>query len=845
MKLSPQTFPIDGQLDEIISVLKKEDCLLLKAETGAGKTTRLPPYLVDQKCGRVLVLEPRRLAAKLSAQRCADTLKTKIGEQVGHHIRFDKKTSDQTELVFITEGLFLSYLKEDPKLSTFDFIILDEFHERSIHTDMALTLIRRLQKSTRPDLKLIIMSATLDTQKLEDYLEVAVVMNISGRTFPLEIEYHEKLRAAEAIQEMASDSRCPQNILVFLPGVGQIKALSAELKSNLPAGYQVNELYSALPKKETELVFTGDQKKIILATNIAETSLTIPRITGVIDLGIEKRASFAPWSGMPLLLPEKISKASAIQRAGRAGRIQEGIVYRLYSEIDYGGRMPFTPPEVKRVELSHYLLDLFELEISLESIHWFEDLEEKNLEKSLSLLELLGAIKEGVLSEKGRFMAQIPLHPRLAAMLWQQEISTDLLLAIAILSEGMVLSNHAEFSSEDHEVCDLALQCNLLKAHYLRSKDLSDYHHSLLDKKKAARVKELYQNLCKRFKLSHEFNDKRTQADRLTLPLLQGFPDRVAIKNIKKLKKGPPRANYNFCMGRGGMLSRKSALGAELPEFIIVLDALENPKANAAKGTLIHAAAGIPKKVIDSLETYDFLSMLLSQEKKSSFNEKKGTLKIETQKKYGNLVVKSEVQEHLSPKGELLSPIMKENWPWPFDHDDELKLYHQKVSFIEKYKDDHPFASFEEEMFDLFIESIVNEETTYPELKEIGLAKLIEGQLAPQELYLLEQWTPNTIKLSNAKEFAISYDEDRPYLMARIQDLYGVNEHPAILDGELPLQIKLLSPANRVAQIISDLPSFWQGSWSQVRQDLKARYPKHHWPEDPANSRPIRLKKDL
>lgn len=308
----------------------------------------------------------------------------------------------------------------------------------------------------------------------------------------------------DAIREMATDPRCPQNILVFLPGVGQIKSISQELKSNCPKGYIITELYSSLPKNQQDRVFEGEEAKIILSTNIAETSLTIPRVTGVIDLGLEKRASFAPWSGMPLLLLEKISKASATQRAGRAGRVQEGIVY---SEIDHGGRIPFTPPEVKRVELSHYLLDLFQLNISLDSVNWFESLEEKNLEKSLALLELLAAIKDGKLTEKGTFMAKIPLHPRLAAMLWKQDITHDLLLAVAILSEGMVLNSKSEFNSEDHEICDLSLQSDLIKAYFLNLKGLSDYDLYYLDKKKASRVKELYQNLCKRFKLPIDFSD--------------------------------------------------------------------------------------------------------------------------------------------------------------------------------------------------------------------------------------------------------------------------------------------------------------------------------------------------
>ncbi len=850
MKLQPENYPIDAILIEIKSKLENSHCLLLKAETGAGKTTRLPPFLVAQKLGKVLVLEPRRLAAKLSAKRCAQTLDSPLGQRVGHHIRFDKKKSLETELLFITEGLFLSYLKEDPNLSEFDIIILDEFHERSIHTDIALALIRNLQKTTRPDLKLIVMSATLDTEKLEEYLENPVIINASGRTYPLSIEYHDQLLPVEAITNMVSSRDCTHNILVFLPGVGSIKSLYNDLQKQDLADYSVVQLYSSLPKKDQDKVFDLEHKKIILSTNIAETSLTIPNVTGVIDLGVEKRASFAPWSGMPLLLLEKVSKASATQRAGRAGRMSEGVVYRLYSEADFIQRPAFTPAEVKRVELSHYLLDLLQLGISLESLHWFEAPEEKNLQRSLDLLELLGAIENENLTLKGHFMADNPLHPRLGAMLWDQDLNhnKDLILAVSILSEGMVLNNKAEFSKDDHDTCDLTLQCNLIKSHFLKNNSLSDYSTYFLDQKKAPRVLELYQSLCRRYNVDSSLEEKKTQPDQLTLPLLQGYLDRVAMKKVKlgKGKKASPRTNYNFCMGRGGIISRHSSLNPNPPEYLIVLNALENPKANAAIGTQINCASKINRSIIQSVTNYPFLAPLISTQKTSIFNEKKATLKIQSELKYANLTLLTQDEDFSSPKGEVLVSIMKENWPWPFDSSEALDIYHQKVNLISRYKEDHPFALFIDDMFELFLESIIeNEETHFLFLKEKGLSALIESQMAPQDLYLFHQLTPDSIKLENGHEFTIHYEEETPFIQARIQDLYSIKEHPSLFEGRLPLLIKLLSPANRVAQIIQDLPSFWQGSWSLVRNDLKSRYPKHHWPEDPMNSLPIRLKKNI
>jgi len=839
VQLDPTTYPIDKYLDEISKTLEDSSTVLLKAETGAGKTTRLPPYLVDKVPGKILVLEPRRLAAKLSAQRCAQILDSRVGEKVGHHIRFDKKIGDETNLLFITEGLFLPYLREDEALSEYSTIIIDEFHERSIHTDIALCLIRHIQSTTRPDLKLIVMSATLDTNKLEEYLESPKLFNIEGRTYPIHIEYHD-LYPEIAVEEMLKDHRCKQNILVFLPGMGAIRSLEQKLKTIIPKNIEIIPLHSSLSKKEQNKAFEGSNRKIVLSTNIAETSLTIPNITGVIDTGTERRASFAPWSGMPLLQMEKISKASATQRAGRAGRIQDGLVYRLYKESDYIQRASFTPPEIKRVELSHYILDLLELGLDPQDLNWFEAPEESNLKKAIELLNLIGAINEQRITNKGNFLAKLPLHPRMASMIFYQsdkKLLSDTLLAACIISEGMCLSKQAEFSKEDEEFCDLSIQCDLIKANYWSDKKISDYHLGMLDKKSYKRIVELYSSLAKKLKVSDTPTKIKTDPKTLIGPLLSGFPDRVASMR-KVAKKGKNSQSYNFCLGRGGKLSWKSSLVSTMPEYIIVLDALENPKANAAIGTTIQAASRVLKD--DLLASH---TSLLSTEKESNLNEKKGTLSLSILKKYGKLILATNDLPPVVPKGETLAKLMLENWPWPFKEDEELKLYNSRVNILNKNNVENNCPEFKDEMFELWIESSIEEETTYQEIIKKGIFNLIQEQLSPQDQYVLDIEVPLSLKLSNGKSFKVFYDEENPYLMARIQDLYSVKEHPMIANKSLKLTIKLLSPANRVSQVISDLPNFWNSSWELVKKDLKARYPKHYWPDNPQEAEPIRVKK--
>lgn len=843
MELNPNKFPIDQHLEDIRNELQEATSLLIKAETGAGKTTRLPPFLCQTSPGKILVLEPRRLAAKLSASRCAEILNSQTGDIVGHHIRHDKKASAQTKLLFITEGLFLPYLRQDPKLSDYSLIIIDEFHERSIHTDVAICLIRHLQKTTRPDLKLIVMSATLETDKLEEYLDSPKVFNISGRTFPITIEYP-NLEVTDAIEDIIQQPQYPHNILVFLPGMGAIRKIETELK-NRKIQEEIIPLHSTLSKKEQDKAFQGAKRKIILSTNIAETSLTIPNVSSVIDTGTERRASFAPWSGMPLLQLEKISKASATQRAGRAGRVQDGLVYRLYSQSDFGQREAFTPPEIKRVELSHYILDLIDLNLDPIEMDWFEAPEKKSLDSALSLLEMLGAIKRdhssqmSQITEKGKFMANLPLHPRLGAMLFNH-LSQDTLLAACTISESMALNKTAEFSSHDEEICDLSIQVDLLKSYFWKERDLSDYGVHYLDKKKASRILELYKNLASQLKLERTPAKSKTDPSSLTLPLLDGFPDRVAHKRAIKKNKGKAKSSYNFCLGRGGKLSFRSSLMATEPDYIIVLDALENPKVNAAIGTTIQAASKITKQELLMSD-----SSLLNSEKESLFNEKKGTLILTTHAKYGKLTLESQQSPSLITKGEVLIQVLKDNWPWPFENDDDLSLYNQRVKLLDKHAIDHQCPLFEAEMFELFLESIIDEETSLEDLQKAKLKSLIQDQLSPQDQYILDHETPEKIELENGKSFKVYYDEEKPYLMARIQDLYSVKTHPTICQGKMKLNLKLLSPAERVAQIVSDLQNFWQGSWESVKKELKARYPKHHWPDSPETSPPIRVKSKL
>jgi ATP-dependent helicase HrpB len=836
MRLEPNVYPIDSQLADINQALETNNRIILKAQTGAGKTTRLPPYLAEHQKGKILVLEPRRLAAKLSAQRCQEVLPPHL---VGHHIRLDKNIKETTRLIFITEGLFLNYLKQDNQLCDYSLIILDEFHERNVHTDIALSLVKRLQETTRPDLKLIVMSATLDTSSLESYLENPILFNVEGRIYPLTIDYQLK-PLEEVLVELVHDPKNNGNTLVFLPGVGEILRAEATLKNCLPSSIEILTLYSNMSNQNQQKVFhDSDTKKVILATNIAETSVTVPKITAVVDTGLERRSSYAPWSGMPLLALTKISKAQAIQRAGRAGRVQAGQVIRLYSEADFHQRENFQPPEILRVDLAHHLLDLMALGITPAELVWPESPPEGHIQSALELLESLDAIEGHEITLVGKFMQELSLHPRLSRLLYQASENhlADLMLMAALLSEGSVLNANTHFSHDDQEGCDICLQLDLLKAYRFKDKDLSDYSFHQLDLKKTSRVFEWFSLLQSQLQ-NVQLRPVKTDHQLIRQKLLISYNDRLAMKRTTTgNKKGD--AFYNLCLGRGAILTSKSALFGSRPELILVLDALEDVKANAAMGTKVVLATKVEFSDVASNNKY------LTEEMETSFNEHKGVIELTAILRYRKLILKTQKRDPIFPRGESLLSSMLENWPWPFQDDSALMKYNQKVRLLNQSKIEHGLPRYEGEMLALFIESLVDEQTTYQNLLEQGLQNFIEQSLSLADLYLLQSLTPDEIVLANGKKMPINYLSHLPSIEAHVHDFYGLKEHPYIINNTCQLQIKLLNPAKRVCAQVVDLTRFWQTTWNEVRKELHGRYPKHFWPVRPDSAPSVMLKKKL
>ena len=836
--------PIDSHLPKITSLLKSHKGLILRADPGAGKTTRVPLALAKVTSKTVLVLEPRRLAARLSAVQMASGLNEKAGEFVGYQMRFERAVSEKTKIKFITEGIFERLLQKDPLLRDVGIVVIDEFHERHIQTDIALAATRHLIKSQkRDDLKLVVMSATLDTKELEAFLELPT-LKVEGRAFPVTTHFLGEISLLSAVEKMLQEETAKGDILVFMTGLSAMRSAQKELAIlSKKHPLEILLLSAEVPKNEQKKVFEPSSKrKVILATNVAETSITLPNVTGVIDLGKAKIASLAPWSGLTSIDIKRVPQSSCEQRTGRAGRVQAGVCYRLFDRADFLTRNPYLAPEIMRLDITSPMLSLKILEKKFALDGPLELLSpplESLLESARRCLFIIKALdSRGDLTEKGEKIARLPIHPRLAAVVVEGVaigIAREALLMASLVSEGGILKSRV-YGTEGGE-CDLVYQIALLEEFY--GGDIDPYREKLIDKAKLASCIKLAKSLSSHLKVSFsERGDiKKIGEQKIAKALLAGFSDRVAVaRQQKKGKHKKPVRAYNLCRGRGGVLSDSSVV--QKSPFVLALLAEESQnKKNAAVGTSIHMASGIKP-----LYLMEYPSPIKKTVKTLIFDEKKEAIVKCTQVSYDQVVVGERYgaldKEDLLEAKELLIENVKKRWPLDFPDKEALKIYHNKLEVQKKQNIPVELPYFEGEMLDLLQESIFAGETSFANTLKISLKEHLRGVLGEKELYDLDSLTPDSIKLPSQKTFKITYEEGRtPYISGRMQDFYGIKEHPTICNG-LALVVHLLAPSMRPIQVTDNLKTFFSGSYKRVRQEMKQRYPKHDWPEDPLLAKP-------
>ncbi len=859
--LSRPKLPIDALLPRIVHALferaGQEPCnLVIEAPPGAGKTTGVPLALLDAGVsGQILVLQPRRIAARLAATRVASVLGERPGERCGYQVRFESAISAQTRIVFMTEGL-LSRRLRDPReavaLRGVSTVILDEFHERHLEGDVVLALLRRLQQGPRPDLRIVAMSATLDSGPLCRFLGCAA-LRAEGRSFPVEIEYlgrpsrkrsptlaGEVQRALENLFERSGDQPWQGHILVFLPGMAEIRACERALASIAKQkGLTLRPLHGGLDRNQQELaVGPHGPPKLILSTNVAESSVTIDGVVAVIDSGVARIASHDPWSGLQKLELAPISQASAIQRAGRAGRTQPGRCLRLYSKHDLDRRPTHDTPEVRRADLSGSLLDIAGACSSSESsvpFTWFEPPPEANRIAAQELLVRLGALKttgssdtEDELLAVGRDMLRYPLHPRAARLMVagrELGIESLALQAAALLSERP-LRTHARAAKQDLD-SDLMADIELLTT--LRRQPGSEVRLGI-DPGAAAAIEKV----CHQLRRHHSSGPRQTKPDRetsesrLLLALLLAFPDRVA--RIKD--DGHQRRTLYFSKGGFAPLSEASVVRSAT--WVVAL-AVEDRRDGTRRRKQVRSASTIEPEWL-----LDHFPERVSDREEFSFDRERACVVGISELRFEDLVLESSKMQKLPAAASSVLAVAAQANPSALIDMEAFDALNRRMLLLTRLG--LASRTFDEtRLHELFLKTLTSQcegHQSFAEVRKTNILAHYRAELGDDAIHI-DRLLPTTIRLPNGRQLQVHYEVDRdPWIAARLQDFFGMQEGPTLLNGKVSVVMRLRAPNNRDVQVTTDLIGFWDRHYPSLRKTLMRRYPRHAWPEDPRSASP-------
>ncbi len=843
--MSPRELPIYELEDELVRQLSAQPRLILQAPTGSGKSTQVPQILLDRGLladGEVVILQPRRLAARLLAKRVAFERSARLGEEVGYQIRFEKVASEQTRIRFVTEGILLRQLLQDAELRGVAAILFDEFHERHLYGDITLARALSLQETTRSDLKLVVMSATLESDKLEKYLAPCPVLTSSGRMHPVAIEYLTRPVRAEdyPVWDLAADELeriTPEtggDVLVFMPGKFEItRTISAIRASAVSNRFVVLPLYSELAAAEQDAALAAyDKRKVIVATNVAETSLTIDGVRVVIDSGLARIARFDPRRGINTLLIEKISRASADQRAGRAGRTAPGRCLRLWTEREHLERAPQELPEVKRLDLAEVVLTLKASGIEdARSFRWFEMPEPKALENAEQLLDDLGAIAAGKLTSLGKRMLAFPVHPRYARMLLaaEEQKCVRAVALIAALTQGRHLLRRAQdkelraaredfFGSEDES--DLFVLLRGFRFAQTNNFDPRRCARLGINAGAAREASQLWEQfLAIARDEGLDVSERESAPGAIARCVLAAFPDQVAVR----LDQGTLRCA--LVHHRRGVLARESVV--QRARLLTASEIREVESSDGERQVLLTLATAIkeewlrelfPEAVAEKTElTYDPALRRVIGRAVTLFHD----------------LVLDEKKSERVPTAEAAAILVREviagNCPLKkWDHGVEQWI--ARLNFAAAAFPELELPPIAENERALLIEQVCQGATRYKEIKERPVAPVLRLWLSAGQQAALDQVAPERIKLPNERSAKIIYEPGQPpTIRARIQDLYGVSDRLTIGNGRVPLRIEVLAPDHRPIQITDDLTIFWRENYPKIKQELQRKYPKHEW----------------
>ncbi|EJK4626261.1 ATP-dependent helicase HrpB [Salmonella enterica] len=804
------SLPVAAVLPELLTALKIAPQVLLSAPTGVGKSTWLPLQLLQQGpvAGKILLLEPRRLAARNVAQRLAEALNEKPGETVGYRMRAQSCVGPRTRLEVVTEGVLTRMIQRDPELRGVGLVILDEFHERSLQADLALALLLDIQQGLRDDLRLLIMSATLDNDRLCQRLPDAPTIVSEGRAFPVERRYQPlaaHLRFDEAVAMATAELLRNENgsLLLFLPGVGEIQRVHEHLASRVGSDVLLCPLYGALSleaQRKAIVPAPAGMRKVVLATNIAETSLTIEGIRLVVDSAQERVARFDARTGLTRLVTQRISQASMTQRAGRAGRLAPGICLHLLAKEQAERAAAQSDPEILHSDLSGLLMEVLQWGChDPASLFWLDRPPEVNLQAARRLLLMLGALEGERLSARGRKMAAMGNDPRLAAMLVNA-------------GEG-----------------DSAATAAMLAAILEDPPRGGGTDLSVVFSRRQPGWQQRSQQLLKRLQVRNGEPDSA-----LIMPLLaRAFSDRIARRRGQE-------GRYQLANGMGAMLDADDALGRH--EWLIAPLLLQGSASPDARILLAQP--------LDIASLIQACPDLLRQSDTVEWDEAQGTLKAWRRMRIGQLTVS--VQPLAKPSEEELHQAMLNgirdkglsvlNWT------PEAEQFRLRLHCAAKWLPEYDWPAVDEASLLATLENWLLPHMTGVQslrgLKSLNVNQALRGLLDYAMLQRLDSELPGHYTVPTGSRITIRYHEDNPPALAvRMQEMFGEAKTPTIAQGRVPLVLELLSPAQRPLQITRDLSAFWQGAYREVQKEMKGRYPKHVWPDDPANTAPTRRTK--
>ncbi|EGR3219105.1 ATP-dependent helicase HrpB [Vibrio parahaemolyticus] len=804
--------PIEAVMPQLLTAVKHQHQVILKAAPGAGKSTYFPLQLIQNQVvtGKVIMLEPRRLAARNIARYLAEQLGEQVGQRVGYRVRGETKVSASTQLEIVTEGVMTRMIQNDPELDGVDLLIFDEFHERSIHADTALALSLEVQDALRDDLKLVVMSATLDQEALQSLLPEACYIESEGRSFAVETRYAPLTANDHLPTVMAKNIESLMNkesgsLLAFLPGVAAIKQVQERL-SHLPDDVEVCPLYGQLSFTEQQKAISPAEKgkrKVVLATNIAETSLTIEGIRLVVDSGLERVARFDLKNGLTRLEQTRIAQSSAIQRAGRAGRIEEGICVRLYSESQLKQQPQVPQPEILHSDLASLVMELaFWGTTDIHELKWLDIPSAAALQQAKQLLFSLGLITEqGQLTAEGKQAHDLGVEPRAAAMLIKSQSHSDKMVNVALAAVALI-------EEPERNVTNIA--------HSLH-RWLSGSHP-----KKSLLLKRA-QSLA--HKLDTTFSLREVDEDALPLVLSLAFPDRIAQQRTNQFGR------FALANGHGAECRPDDMLGG--CEYLVAIDLMRSH----SNSSQIHLACELDVNILQT--TFD---SLFSTEEVVDWDEKKGRLVAEKQRKLGQLVIErvslpNPGKEKMTQA--LLTYVRRQglsslNWT------PAAESLLERIRCAVDWLPEQAWPMFDEasllDSLDEWLEPYMTSVASVKDLSKINLVEALNARLGWPLNQHLDEWLPEHYQLPTGTKKRIRYQHGHePVLSVRMQEVFGESTSPTVALGRKRLVLELLSPAQRPLQVTSDLAAFWNGSYKDVQKEMKGRYPKHVWPDDPAN----------